>query len=82
MIDINAMRNDLEGVAAALAKRGVALDTGRFKALEAERKTIQTRTQQLQATRNALCKQIGMAKGARAGCRAAVTRGGRRQATS
>ena len=38
------MRNDLAGVAAALAKRGVALDTGRFEALEAERKTIQTRT--------------------------------------
>jgi len=64
MIDINAMRNDLAGVAAALAKRGVVLDTGRFETLEAERKTIQTRTQQLQATRNALSKQVGMAKGA------------------
>jgi len=64
MIDINAMRNDLAGVAAALAKRGVVLDTGRFESLEAERKTIQTRTQQLQATRNALSKQVGMAKGA------------------
>ena len=64
MIDINAMRNDLAGVAAALAKRGVVLDTGRFESLEAERKTIQTRTQQLQATRNALSKRVGMAKGA------------------
>ena len=64
MIDINAMRNDLAGVAAALAKRGVVLDTGRFETLEAERKTIQTRTQQLQATRNALSKRVGMAKGA------------------
>src|SRR5678809_1566701 len=64
MLDINALRNDLPGVAAALAKRGVMLDTGRFEALEAERKTIQTRTQQLQATRNALSRKIGVAKGA------------------
>jgi seryl-tRNA synthetase len=58
------MRNDLAGVAAALAKRGVVLDTARFESLEAERKTIQTRTQQLQATRNTLSKQVGVAKGA------------------
>jgi seryl-tRNA synthetase len=63
MLDINALRNDLPGVAAALAKRGVALDTSRFEALEAERKSIQTRTQQLQASRNALSKKIGIAKG-------------------
>ena len=63
MLDINVMRNDLSGVAATLKKRGVTLDTDRFEALEAERKTIQTRTQQLQATRNALSKQVGIAKG-------------------
>ncbi|HKP65678.1 MAG TPA: serine--tRNA ligase [Casimicrobiaceae bacterium] len=63
MLDINVMRNDLSGVAATLKKRGVTLDTDRFEALEAERKTIQTRTQQLQATRNALSKQVGVAKG-------------------
>jgi len=62
MLDINVMRNDLSGVAASLKKRGVTLDADRFEALEAERKTIQTRTQQLQATRNALSKQVGMAK--------------------
>ena len=38
MLDINALRNDLAGVAAALDKRGVKLDTARFEALEAERK--------------------------------------------
>ena len=54
MLDINALRNDLPGVAAALAKRGVALDGARFESLEAERKGIQTRTQELQAKRNAL----------------------------
>ena len=63
MLDIHALRNDLESVRAALAKRGVALDVARFESLEAERKRIQTRTQELQAKRNALSKQVGAAKG-------------------
>jgi seryl-tRNA synthetase len=63
MLDINALRNDLPGVAAALAKRGVALDGARFEGLERERKRIQTRTQELQAKRNTLSKQVGIAKG-------------------
>ena len=63
MLDINALRNDLPGVAAALATRGVTLDSGRFEALERERKRIQTRTQELQAKRNTLSKQVGVAKG-------------------
>ncbi len=63
MLDINLLRNDLPGVAAALGKRGVTLDVLRFEALEAERKRIQTRTQDLQSRRNALSKQIGIAKG-------------------
>src|SRR5574340_1118322 len=62
MLDINALRNDLAGVAAALAKRGVVLDSARFEALEAERKQIQTRTQDLQARRNTLSKEVGAAK--------------------
>jgi seryl-tRNA synthetase len=62
MLDIQILRNDLDGVAARLAARGFALDTARFQALEAERKVIQTRTQELQAKRNASAKQIGMAK--------------------
>jgi seryl-tRNA synthetase len=63
MLDINLFRNDLAAVAAGLAKRGVVLDARRFEALEARRKDIQTRTQDLQARRNALSKQIGVAKG-------------------
>ncbi|MEO8537597.1 MAG: serine--tRNA ligase, partial [Betaproteobacteria bacterium] len=63
MLDINTLRSDLQGVAAALVRRGVQLDTARFEALEGERKTIQTRTQQLQAARNALSRQVGIAKG-------------------
>ena len=63
MLDINLLRNDLAAVAAGLALRGVTLDAARFEALERERKDIQTRTQDLQAKRNALSKQIGAAKG-------------------
>src|SRR6478609_8305308 len=63
MLDINALRNDLPAVAASLATRGVVLDGACFEALEGERKSIQTRTQDLQAKRNALSKQVGIAKG-------------------
>jgi seryl-tRNA synthetase len=63
MLDINALRNDLAGVAAALDKRGVTLDAARFESLEGERKRLQTRTQDLQARRNALSKEVGTAKG-------------------
>ena len=62
MLDIQTLRNDLEGVAARLATRGFVLDMEKFAQLEAERKTIQTRTQELQAKRNATSKQIGQAK--------------------
>jgi seryl-tRNA synthetase len=62
MLDIQTLRNDLDGVAARLATRGFVLDKKRFEQLEGERKTIQTRTQELQAKRNATSKQIGQAK--------------------
>ena len=62
MLDINLLRQDLAGVAAGLAKRGVVLDSARFEALERERKDIQTRTQDLQSKRNTLSKQVGIAK--------------------
>jgi seryl-tRNA synthetase len=63
MIDPQLLRKDLAGAAAALARRGYALDTQAFAALEAERKAVQVETEQLQSQRNALSKQIGMAKG-------------------
>jgi len=63
MLDINLFRNDLAAVAAGLAARGAVVDTARFATLEACRKDIQTRTQDAQAKRNALSKQIGIAKG-------------------
>ncbi|MDH4235051.1 MAG: serine--tRNA ligase, partial [Gallionella sp.] len=62
MLDIQALRNDLGGVAARLATRGFELDTVQFQTLEAQRKTIQTRTQELQAKRNSSSKLIGQAK--------------------
>jgi len=62
MLDIQTLRNDLAGVAARLKSRGFELDTAKFEQLEAERKTIQTRTQELQAKRNASSKLIGQAK--------------------
>jgi len=62
MLDIQTLRNDLAGVAARLATRGFQLDTATFEKLEAERKTIQVRTQELQAKRNAASKLIGQAK--------------------
>ncbi len=62
MLDIQALRNDLANVAARLKARGFDLDTARFEQLEAERKTIQTRTQELQAKRNSSSKLIGQVK--------------------
>ncbi|MCE1239507.1 MAG: serine--tRNA ligase [Azonexaceae bacterium] len=63
MLDIQQLRANLDTVAAGLAKRGKPIDFSAFSALEAERKTLQTRTQELQAQRNSLSKQIGMLKG-------------------
>ena len=63
MLDIQQLRSNLDAVAEALAKRGKPIDFSEFSALETERKTLQTRTQELQAQRNSLSKQIGMLKG-------------------
>ncbi|MBL8330604.1 MAG: serine--tRNA ligase [Rubrivivax sp.] len=66
MLDIQQLRRDLDAVVAQLARRKNPqpfLDVPRFQALEAERKQIQTATENAQARRNALSKQIGQAKG-------------------
>jgi seryl-tRNA synthetase len=65
MLDINLLRRDLAGVTARLQARKNPqpfLDLERFSALEAERKTLQTRTEELQAQRNSFSKQIGQLK--------------------
>ncbi len=63
MLDIQLLRNNIDAVCERLATRGYTLDIATFQTLEAERKTLQTRTQDLQATRNNLSKQIGLLKG-------------------
>jgi seryl-tRNA synthetase len=63
MIDPQLLRKDLAAAAAALARRGYALDIQAFAELESQRKAVQVQTEQLQSQRNALSKQIGMAKG-------------------
>ena len=62
MLDIQALRNDLDAVVTRLEARGFTFDSASFSALENERKIVQTRTQDLQAKRNASSKQIGIAK--------------------
>src|SRR5262245_54398661 len=62
MLDVQLLRNDLEGIAQRLATRGYALDVDAFRRLEAERKRIQTHTQELQARRNHLSRMIGQTK--------------------
>ncbi len=62
MLDSKLVRTQLQDVAQRLATRGFTLDVARFEALEAQRKTVQTRTEQLQAERNARSKSIGQAK--------------------
>ncbi len=66
MLDILLLRKDLDAVIARLQTRKnpqAFLDVDAFRALETERKTLQTRTEELQAQRNSLSKQIGMLKG-------------------
>ncbi|MFM8757456.1 MAG: serine--tRNA ligase [Limnohabitans sp.] len=66
MLDITLLRKDLDAVIARLQTRRNPqqfLDVQVFRALESERKTLQTRTEELQAQRNSLSRQIGILKG-------------------
>ena len=63
MLDPQLFRNDIDAVAKRLADRPFVLDVAAFQAIEAERRTVQIRTQELQAGRNAFAKRIGQAKG-------------------
>ena len=62
MLDPKYLRADIIEAAERLAARGFTLDVARVNALEEQRKTLQTRTQELQAERNARSKAIGDAK--------------------
>ncbi len=66
MLDIVLLRKDLDAAVARLQTRKNPqpyLNVEAFRALEGERKTLQTRTEELQSQRNSLSKQIGMLKG-------------------
>ena len=66
MLDIVLLRKDLDAAVARLQTRKnpqVFLNVEAFRALEGERKTLQTRTEELQSQRNTRSKQIGMFKG-------------------
>ena len=63
MLDIQLLRKDLPAVVAGLKRRGFDFDEAAFRVLEDERKKLQTRTEELQAKRNALSKQVGILKG-------------------
>ena len=66
MLDITLLRKDLDSVVARLQTRKnpqLFLNVDAFTALESERKTIQMRTEEMQAKRNSVSKQIGMLKG-------------------
>ncbi|GAB1386000.1 serine--tRNA ligase [Melaminivora sp.] len=70
MLDILLLRKDLPAAIARLETRKNPqpfLNVPAFQALETERKSLQTRTEELQAQRNQLSKQVGalMAKGQR-----------------
>ncbi|MFR0673103.1 serine--tRNA ligase [Enterobacterales bacterium AW_CKDN230030176-1A_HGKHYDSX7] len=62
MLDSKLLRGQLQEVAGRLASRGFTLDVARIESLEERRKSVQTRTEQLQADRNRISKSIGQAK--------------------
>jgi len=63
MLDPALLRSQLHVVAERLATRGYVLDKAAIEALEAQRKSVQTETQELQNLRNTRSKAIGIAKG-------------------
>lgn len=63
MIDPKLLRHDPDAVAREAKRHNVVLDIAAYKQLETERKALQEKTQTLQAKRNQLAKQVGVAKG-------------------
>ena len=62
MLDQKLLRTNAKAVAEQLKRRGFILDVDAYETLEKERKTLQTKTEELQAKRNAVSKSIGQAK--------------------
>ncbi len=63
MLDIQLLRKDLPAAIAGLKRRGFDFPEAEFRALEEDRRKLQSRTEELQGKRNTLSKQIGMLKG-------------------
>jgi seryl-tRNA synthetase len=62
MLDPHLFRTDLEFVTEQLKKRNFAFNPETYRELEARRKSVQTKTQELQNARNSSSKAIGQAK--------------------
>ena len=62
MLDAKLFRTDLDSLAKQLGRRGYELDTQAVEGLEARRRDLQVKTQELQAERNTRSKDIGAAK--------------------
>ena len=62
MLDIQVLRNDMPRVTQAMQSRNFTFDAVQFSQLDEQRKTLQTTAQELQAKRNQVSKQIGIAK--------------------
>src|SRR5690606_3410690 len=63
MLDIQLLRKELPVAVAGLKRRGFDFDEAAFRALEDERRSLQSRTEELQGKRNTLSKQVGVLKG-------------------
>ena len=62
MLDVNLLRKSLPEVVARLKTRNFDFPEAQFNDLENRRKVVQTKTEELQARRNALSKEIGRLK--------------------
>jgi seryl-tRNA synthetase len=63
MLDIQLLRKDLPAAVAGLKRRGFDFDEAAFRALEEDRRKLQSRTEELQGKRNTLSRQVGILKG-------------------
>ena len=64
MIDPRLLRQDIEGVAERIGRRGFALDVAGFREMESRRKSLQVETERLQSERRTIARRIGKAKAA------------------
>jgi seryl-tRNA synthetase len=62
MLDAKYIKDNINIVAEKLATRGYKLDIAEFESKESKRKQLQEKTQELQAQRNTISKEIGIRK--------------------